>query len=225
MGLSQPCLLLDLDCATIYGGNPRDGLRGDVVLLHPNLHESLSASSIDVVLLTHRSARQATILRAALEARGCHFRDCISARELFLAGLRSGQWRLMVSRGLSKSLALSYLHRRYGVSPSTLVLLDDRKENLREMELAGCERQALAPFDVNDNDGDVTYQTYDMADVLKWLQSEGAEGCFVPIFRTRSASECPVIAHIGEQERSLLEALRHRVNRWRKQLRRWRKAA
>ncbi|MDO6461354.1 hypothetical protein Q4485_11645 [Granulosicoccaceae sp. 1_MG-2023] len=229
MGLSNPCLLLDLDCATIYGGNPRDGLRGDVVLLHPQIAAVLNKAPFDVILLTHRSAAQAATLRRALEARGCQFRDCISARELFYSALRAGRWRCLVGKGLSKAFALDYLKRRYGLSPEATVLLDDRQENLDEMLSAGCRRAVRAPFaaPADMSRPDAHYTSYALQDVVDWLtetNDSGDTGCFTAPAQARPLSDCPVIAQITEQEASLLEAARARVNRWRKALRRQRRA-
>lgn len=220
MGLSRPCLLLDLDGATIYGGNPRDGLRGDVTLLHPNLPQLLADSDLDVILLTHRSAAQAATIRSALEGAGYRFRDCVCARDLFYSGLLSLRFGLLLRRGLSKSLALPHLKRRFGAVPADLVLLDDREENLQEMHRAGCARSVLAPFDVQGEGDSRRFQTYEMDAVLAWIKDASATGRFRPEPVYRSATSCPVIAEITAQEPSLLETLRYRINRLRKQLKR-----
>ena len=112
MGLiGQYMLLLDLDGVVVFEAEPPLVPATELILLHEGLGTALDALGIPVVVLTHRSRREARqILRAAgLAVKALS--AVIAAEDLFMAGVRHAPLQLF-KRGLRKDLVLSVLERR-----------------------------------------------------------------------------------------------------------------
>ncbi len=219
MGLSHhdqfQLLLLDLDCVTIYGGNPRDGLDKEIRLLHPDLAEEFSSLDKPVVLLTHRSHKDASYIREKLEQRGVKISDLVSARELFLSALRQFQFKNLLVRGLSKSYALDWLERKYNLDRRQMVLIDDRRENLLELTRSGMKSALLAPFsDGSSTSSDEpfldTFRFQEVAEHLDNLIEDQPEILELKAER-RALSSLPVIGEIEGDQISLFERFRQAV--------------
>ncbi|HBR97885.1 MAG TPA: hypothetical protein DD979_10975 [Gammaproteobacteria bacterium] len=220
LGKTPRLLLLDLDCVTLYGGNPRDGLPPEVYLLHPDLPDTLAQFGAPVVLLTHRSREDADYLNRCLQAHGVVVQGIVSARELFLSALRQGKIRLLVNKGLSKSLALDWLERRYDCKRTDMVLIDDRAENLQELCDNGMQAGILAPFVAPDSfDQQAELTTFQFADVVAQWHAPQAwpTPIFTPPTCTRTLAELPLIGSLSSAKLSYFEQGRQLI----KSLRRW----
>ena len=215
MGLGETAdtemLLLDLDCVTIYGGNPRDGLDSKIRLLHPELGNEISKLKIPVVLLTHRSRQDADYIRKQLETYNVSITDLVSSRELFLAALYRLKFADLLKTGLSKSYALDWLEKRYSISREYMVLIDDRRENLQELLNAGMRKGILTPF--TDNSADfsdpalVSFRFGQLHELLEKSLSDG-RSILEPESVRKPLDSMPIVGEIDGTNISLFELLR-----------------
>ncbi len=149
-------LLLDLDGVVVFECGPPLLETLEILRLHQGLAGRLAAIEAPVVVLTHRSRREARhILHVAGVADGA-LAGLIAAEDLFVAGLRHAPVALF-SRGLRKSLILPVLERRYGTPRARFALIDDRLDNLRDLLGVGIGLGLLAPSAI---DGD-RLETFD----------------------------------------------------------------
>ena len=218
MGLENPTgvkmLLLDLDCVTIYGGNPRDGLDSKIRLLHPDLSNEISKLALPVVMLTHRSKQDADYIRDKLAALNINIQDLVSSRELFLSALWRFKFAELIKTGLSKSYALDWLERRHAVGRDQMVLIDDRRENLQELINAGAQKGILAPFVDKSDDKDTPALVSFKFGQLQELLSEplsNRECILEPTAEMKPLDSLPIIGEIDGAQVSLFERLRQGV--------------
>jgi hypothetical protein len=143
MGLMVQMLLLDLDGVVVFEAEPPLVAATELLLLHENLSQEIAALGIPVVVLTHRSRREARhILQAAGVATSLS--GVIAAEDLFFAGIRHAPMRMFAS-GLRKDLVLSVVEQRFGVERSRVVFIDDRIDNLQDLVTAGLGLAIHAP--------------------------------------------------------------------------------
>ena len=214
MGVDQSkgMLLLDLDCVTIYGGSPRDGLDKEIHLLHPELSTALDRLDWPVVLLTHRARRDADLIRAYLEEHGCQFVDCVSSRELFGSALLSLSFVKLFTKGLSKSFALRFLEKKYGTTRDRMILIDDRSENLKELMNSGMKFGVLAPFELlSDSQKEREIHSFDFLQVIEWIETikiDEPPCIFNAKLEKKNLAQLPVVGEIETESPELFEALR-----------------
>lgn len=155
-------IFLDLDGVVVFEAEPPVVSRREIILLHQNLGAEIGALGVPVVVLTHRSQREARqILAAAGLNVATSIAAVIAAEDLFLAGIRYAPLR-MFSHGLRKDLVLPVLERRFLIHRSRIAFIDDRVDNLQDLLSAGlglaihapsylmADRQLLMTFDLAD---------------------------------------------------------------------------
>ncbi len=217
VALSKGMLLLDLDCVTIYGGSPRDGLSKEIYLLHPELSTALNRLDWPVVLLTHRARRDADLIRSYLEKHNCQFVDCISSRELFRSALLSFSFVKLFTKGLSKSFALNWLEKKYDITRDQMILIDDRSENLKELINNGMKYGVLAPFELLDeSQNEQEVHSFDFHQVIDWIETklpDSPSHLFEAKAVKKNLTNLPVIGQIDTESPELFESLR-RIAKW-----------
>ena len=136
MGLMIQMLLFNLDGVLVFEAEPPLILSAtELVLLHQDLPAHIAALEMPVVVLTHRSRREANhILQAAGLTQA--LAGVIAAEDLFLAGIRHAPLR-MLTKGLRKDLVLSAVEQKFGVERSRIAFIDDRLDNLEAFVTAG----------------------------------------------------------------------------------------
>ena len=210
-------LLLDLDCVTIYGGSPRDALSAEIYLLHSELPAALDQLGWRVILLTHRSQRDANLIRSYLEEYGCQFEDCISARQLFSAAVLELSFLKLLTTGLSKSFALGFLEKKYSVKRDQMILVDDRPENIEELIRGGMKCGVLAPFELFDQTQEESkVNTFDFQQIVNWIKAnfpDSEHGLFEATPVGRKLSELPIVGHIETRSFGPFELFR-RTLKW-----------
>jgi hypothetical protein len=162
MGVTdQSMLLLDLDGVVVFEAEPPLAGATELILLHEDLDSALAGLGIPVVVLTHRSRREARRIIQAAGLDAAPLAGVIAAEDLVMAGFRHAPMR-MFKHGLRKDLALSVLEHRFGVDRSRIAFIDDRIDNLRDLLAAGLglaihapsyltvDRQFLMTFNISD---------------------------------------------------------------------------
>jgi hypothetical protein len=137
-------LLLDLDGVVVLELEPPLVTAPELILLHQDIGKDLDALGLPVVILTHRSRREAEQIIRAARLAPRRLAGVLAAEDLFLAGLRKTPVQ-MLKRGLRKDLILSLLEHRFGVERSRTAFIDDRLDNLRDLLAAGLGLAIHAP--------------------------------------------------------------------------------
>jgi hypothetical protein len=186
-------LLLDLDGVLVFEAEPPLVAATELLLLHDTLASDIAALEVPVVVLTHRSRREA---KHILQATGLAqtFSDVIAAEDLFLAGVRHAPLR-MLAKGLRKDLVLSVVEQKFGVERSRVAFIDDRIDNLDDLIAAGLGLAMHAP----------SYQTTDQAALTTFDFGEACQ-----LIRTWERTE-PQPRIIKLAPRTLALSLSHRT--------------
>jgi len=137
-------LLLDLDGVVVLELEPPLVTAPELILLHQDIGKDLDALGLPVVILTHRSRREAEQIVGVARLAPRRLAGVLAAEDLFFAGLRNTPVQ-MLKRGLRKDLILSLLERRFGVDRSRTAFIDDRIDNLRDLLAAGLGLAIHAP--------------------------------------------------------------------------------
>jgi hypothetical protein len=138
-------ILLDLDGVVVFEAEPPFFPAREIILLHRNLKAEIDALGMPVVVLTHRSRREAQhILGVIGLSVPTSLAALVAAEDIFLAGVRYAPRRLL-SRGLRKDLILPALERRFSIHRSKIVFIDDRIDNLQDLLSAGLGLAIHAP--------------------------------------------------------------------------------
>jgi hypothetical protein len=124
-------LLLDLDGVVIFEVGPPHAEKAEIVLLHDLTH-LLRILALPVVVLTHRSRREATHI---LQAAGLTtlVTAVMAAEDIFRASLASRRPWLLLRHGLKKSWILPNVEKRHGVARRDIIFIDDRRDNLDDL--------------------------------------------------------------------------------------------
>lgn len=214
----EPVLLLDLDCVTIYGGNPRDGLSPQVYQLHPDMAGLMRGINLKVVLFTHRSKQESELILRFFERQGIQFSACISAKELFYSALAQCRFLDLLSRGLSKKHGIRRVARQFKTSADNLVLIDDRLENLQDVLKEGTCHAIHAPFQKTP-DGVRTFEFSELLEILRSDLKTRPGGVIRLNTVERAVASLPVIGEITETRADTFEAFRILAKRVRNTLR------
>jgi hypothetical protein len=159
-------LLLDLDGVVVYEMAPPRVVKLELILLHNLLVSALQALDIPVVVLTHRSRAEATVILASAGL-DKQVAGLMAAEDILAAALTSGApWRLL-RRGLRKSWVLPVIERRYRVSRERIAFIDDRLDNIQDLVEHGVGVALHAPSGIDD-DGDLV--SFDFAQAMHELQ-------------------------------------------------------
>ena len=133
MTKTSKILLLDLDGVVVFEANPPLVPKREILSLHDDIWSVLQSVGMPIVVLTHRSRREAKVILAAAGAPIDTLLDVIAAEDLFLEALRHRRFRQLARGGLEKSLALSVIERRFGVPPNQMAIIDDRLINIENL--------------------------------------------------------------------------------------------
>lgn len=145
-------LLLDLDGVVVFESGPPMLPGREILRLHAGLEAALRGLGAPVVVLTHRSRREALhILDAAGLPRDA-LAGVLAAEDLFRAGLRHGGARGLLRWGLRKSWVLPLVEERFGVPPGRTAFVDDRLDNLEDLLGHGLGLALHAPSDIATGD-------------------------------------------------------------------------
>jgi hypothetical protein len=193
MGLMIQMLLLDLDGVLVFEAEPPLVSATELVLLHETFALHIAALEMPVVVLTHRSRREANhILQAAGLTQA--LAGVIAAEDLFWAGIRHAPLR-MLTKGLRKDLVLSAVEQKFGVQRSRIAFIDDRLDNLQDLVTAGLGLAIHAP----------SYQTTDQALLMTFDLGEACQ-----LVRSWDRAE-PQSQIVGLPPRQLALSLSHRT--------------
>jgi hypothetical protein len=146
--MRESLVLLDLDGVVVFEVEPPFAATTELILLHENFDRELDALGIPVVVLTHRSRREARHILQVAGVATTALAGVIAAEDLFMAGVCHAPAR-MLKRGLRKDLALTALERRFGIDRSQIAFIDDRVDNLRDLVAAGIGLAIHAPSYLN----------------------------------------------------------------------------
>jgi hypothetical protein len=160
-------LLLDLDGVLVFEAEPPLVATTELLLLHETFASDIAALGMPVVILTHRSRREANHI---LQATGLAPRlsGVIAAEDVFLAGVRHAPLR-MLAKGLRKDLVLSVVEQKFGVERSRLAFIDDRIDNLEDLVTAGLGLAIHAPSDQATDQTVLT--TFDFGEACKLIRA------------------------------------------------------
>jgi hypothetical protein len=156
-------LLLDLDGVLVFEAEPPLVAATELLLLHEAPASDIAALEMPVVVLTHRSRREAAhILQAAGLVQTLS--GVLAAEDVFLAGGRRAPLR-MLTKGLRKDLVLSVVEQKFGVDRSRIAFIDDRIDNLEDLVRAGLGFAIHAP----------SYQTTDQSVLITFDLGEACQ--------------------------------------------------
>jgi hypothetical protein len=143
-------LLLDLDGVVVYEVAPPRVEKLELILLHDLLVNTLQAVGVPVVVLTHRSRAEATVIlnSAGLEK---DVAGLMAAEDILNAAFTYGTpWQLL-RKGLRKSWVLPAVERRYRVDRKNIAFIDDRLDNIEDLISNGIGVALHAPSGINDD--------------------------------------------------------------------------
>lgn len=126
-------LLLDLDGVVVFESGPPMLPAREILRLHGGLEAALRALDAPVVVLTHRSRREAMHILDAAGLPPAVLAGVLAAEDLFRAGLRHGGPIGLLRWGLRKSWVLPLVEERFGVPPWRTAFVDDRLDNLEDL--------------------------------------------------------------------------------------------
>jgi hypothetical protein len=159
-------LLLDLDGVVVYEMAPPHVQKLELVLLHDLLINALQELDVPVVVLTHRSRAEATVIlnSAGLENAVA---GLMAAEDILKAAFAFGTpWQLL-RKGLRKSWVLPAVERRYRVQRQNIAFIDDRLDNIEDLVSNGVGVALHAPSRMN-FDGSLI--SFDFAQAARMLQ-------------------------------------------------------
>jgi hypothetical protein len=184
--MTESLLLLDLDGVVVFEAEPPLVAMTELILLHEQLNYRLIALGMPVVVLTHRSRREAQRILQAAGIAPATLAAVIAAEDLFIAGVRHAPLR-MLKHGLRKDLALAVLERRFGVDRSRIAVIDDRIDNLQDLRTAGVGLTIHVPSYSSTDQR--LLMTFELADALTAVRSWGGSR---PVAQTISLTPRPL---------------------------------
>jgi hypothetical protein len=159
-------LLLDLDGVVVHEVAPPHVEKLELILLHDLLVNTLQAIGVPVVVLTHRSRAEATVI---LSSAGIDkdVAGLMAAEDILNAAFTYGTpWQLL-RKGLRKSWALPAIERRYRVDRTSMAFIDDRLDNIDDLVGNGIGVALHVPSGIND-DGSLV--SFDLAQAIHMLR-------------------------------------------------------
>ena len=159
-------LLLDLDGVVVYEMAPPRVQKLELILLHDLLVNALQGLGVPVVVLTHRSRAEASIIlgSAGLEK---GVAGIIAAEDILNAAFAYGTpWKLL-RMGLRKSWALPAVERRYQVDRKNIAFIDDRLDNIEDLVGNGVGVALHAPSGIS---ADGSLISFDFQQAVRMLR-------------------------------------------------------
>jgi hypothetical protein len=172
-------LLLDLDGVIVYEMAPPLVKKLELIRLHALLVNELEALGVPVVVLTHRSRAEATIILQSVGLQN-GVAGLMAAEDILSAALAYGTpWQLL-KKGLRKSWALPAVERRYRVVRKNIAFIDDRMDNIQDLVDNGVGLALHAPSGIDD-DGSLISFDFDQAMRVLRDWNSGSAQRFLPI--------------------------------------------
>jgi hypothetical protein len=172
LGSPQYLLLLDLDgVSALERRSPVDNSL-EILRLHDDMAELLARFECKVVVLTHRSRKEALKILHAIGLRDWSADDVFAAEQLLWARGRS-PWRILRD-GLVKSAALPDIEARFGVSRQRMAIIDDREVNLTDLVGAGVGLGLMAPSQIHEDGAVIT--SFDLSEAIQIFTAWRAGG-------------------------------------------------
>jgi hypothetical protein len=151
-------LLLDLDGVVVFEAGPPLLETREILALHDDLPGALAALGLPVVVLTHRSRREAAVILDAVGLPTEALARLIAAEDLFAEGVRRRRFGQLLRGGLRKSLALKLAEQATGAKREHMAFIDDRQGNLEDVLSKGVAMGLHAPSYLDpDGSGLVTF--------------------------------------------------------------------
>ena len=161
-------LLVDLDGVLVLEFLPAGASVLELYNLCPNIADVLRRTAAPIVILTHRSRREAQKILTSIGLDQEHIQFVIAAEDLFLQGLIKNLGFGILSKGLKKSLALDILQKRLKVPPRNIAMIDDRIDNLHGLLDGGIGLAMLAPSEIAPDRKSIT--TFDHEEMIACFQ-------------------------------------------------------
>lgn len=162
-------LLLDLDGVVVFECGPPHLQKLELLRLHDNFVDRLARFGVPVVVLTHRSRKEAQRILASAGIDVAKLAGVAAAEDLALAAFRHGNIRRLITKGLRKNLILPLIEARFGISRGAMALLDDRLDNLMDLRADGLGLALHAPSDITLTGQLVTFDLDDaITAYLEW---------------------------------------------------------
>ncbi len=171
-------LLVDLDGVLVLE-RARPGIRApELFLLCPDIRESLNRFDSPIVVITHRSRKEARKILGVLGLTKAPITLVLAAEDLFWAGIRKNGGLGLLFQGHRKSLALQIVRQELGVLPCDAAMIDDRPENLKDLLAGGLGLAVLAPCEIDETNGTmITFQHEEFIRLfLQWEKGEAIKG-------------------------------------------------
>jgi hypothetical protein len=174
LGSPQYLLLLDLDGVSAFEHRSSADNSLEILRLHDDMAARLARFNCKVVVLTHRSRKEALKILHAIGLKDWGPDDVFAAEQLLWARGRS-PWRVLRD-GLVKSAALPDIEARFGVGRGRMAIIDDREGNLTDLVGAGVGLGLMAPID--EDGGAIT--SFDLSEAVEifsaWRNGAGEPG-------------------------------------------------
>jgi hypothetical protein len=116
-----------------------------IVMIQPLSGKKLRDFSGQLMILTHRSRKEALQIVNNLEGFNGFAKDIIAAEDIIRAAILTGQFFSLVRHGIQKRLILRTVERKYGIEPRRFAILDDNPSNVDGILRAGGGLGLLAP--------------------------------------------------------------------------------
>jgi|GEM_PF-1951601 hypothetical protein len=172
MAISARAMLVDLDGVLIAVDRAKADGKQELLKVHENLQSVIWALKIPVCILTHRSKKEAGHILKALNMKRSDFESVFTANDLLLSAVKTGAFFSLFKDGLRKSLILPTVEKNLGIHRRNLVFIDDRPENLDDMEQNGIGLTILAPGAKRTKTGMVVFELEKVANHIKsWNRS------------------------------------------------------
>jgi hypothetical protein len=139
-----------------------------IVMIQPLLGKMLKDFSGQLMILTHRSRKEALQIVNNLEGFHGFAKHIVAAEDIIRAAILTGQIFSLLRHGIEKKLYLPIAERKYGIKRKRFAILDDNPANVDGILAGGGGLGFLAPKpDIAD--GEVT--TFDFDTVLAKYES------------------------------------------------------
>ena len=154
-------LFLDLDEVIIT----RLEIKADreiVTALHPSIVRCLCRAYKQIVILTHRSKKEALQILRLFNGIEDLILEVVGAEDLIWTSIATGQILELAKKGFKKKLFVKFASRKYGVRPENMAIVDDHCNSVSGILDAGGGMGFLAPKPVVTKAEIRTFNLHDM---------------------------------------------------------------
>jgi hypothetical protein len=134
-----------------------------IVMIQPAAESKLKDRFGQLMILTHRSRKEALQIVNKINGLQCFAKDLVAAEDIIRAAILTGQIFSLLRNGIEKKLYLPIAERKYGINRRRFAILDDNPSNVDGILNSGGGLGLLAPKP-EINGGEVT--TFDFDKVL-----------------------------------------------------------